>query len=59
VTGYTRLLKFLAVGTMGCLVASGSGSCMPDNYWSEVWAYTVVDTTIGAIVAAALGAIGL
>lgn len=56
-TKYAKMMKVMAFLSMGGFLAQGA--CLPDNFWSEVWGYTIVDATIAAVVSTALAAVGL
>jgi hypothetical protein len=52
-----RVCKWLTMVTLGGTLLAGG--CVPENFWADLWANTVITGTVNAILAQVLASVGL
>jgi hypothetical protein len=53
----TRICRWLTMGTLGGMVLSGG--CVPESFWADLWANTIITGTVNAILTKVLASFGL
>ncbi len=52
-----RVCKFAVLTVLG--ISTLAAGCVPDNLWSDIWGYTIIDGTAAVLRDALLGLLGL